>query len=260
MQQLTIVKIGGNIIDDEARLHSFLKDFCRLRGSKILVHGGGKLATEFGKKLGIETEYINGRRVTDKKTLQLVTMVYGGLINKTIVAYLQANSCNAIGLTGADGNIIAANKRPVKDIDYGFVGDINDGVNGVMIKSLLDAGLTPVLAPLTHDGMGTMLNTNADTIAQSVAIAMVRQMNVMLVYCFEKKGVLGNATDETSVIERIDANSFNDLLSNGIVSGGMMPKIENALIAVSKGLTRVVIGAAEDLLQLVEGKAGTQIL
>lgn len=260
MEQLVVIKIGGNIIDDPAKLPAFLKDFAAIKGNKILVHGGGKVATEIGKQLNIEPAYVNGRRITDAQTLELVTMVYGGLINKNIVATLQSLGCNAIGLTGADGNVMPAHKRPVKEVDYGFVGDVeSDKVNATIIKQLLEAGLTPVLAPLTHDGHGSMLNTNADTIAQEVAKGMSKVMQVKLVYCFEKKGVLADANDDESAIRSIDQQKFEELTQQGIVSGGMIPKLENAFEAISAGVNTVAIGHADELQALIEGNAGTTI-
>ena len=258
--QLTVVKIGGNIIDDKGKLSLFLKEFAAVEGYKILVHGGGKIATEIGKQLGIEPNYIDGRRITDAQTLILVTMVYGGLINKNMVAELQAYGCNAIGLTGADGGILPAVKRPVKEIDYGFVGDVNsDNIKGELISKFLHSGLTPVFAPLTHDGRGNLLNTNADTIAQEIAQAMSHFMPVQLIYCFEKKGVLIDTTDDTSAINRITAKDFDELKEKGIISGGMIPKLENAFTAINKGVEKVIIGHADDLAALISGNSGTCI-
>jgi len=257
---LSVIKIGGNVIDDPAKLDTFLKTFASIDGPKILVHGGGKIATDIGRQMGIEPKYADGRRITDAATLHLVTMVYGGLINKQITAQLQALGCNAIGLTGADASIIPAQKRPVKAIDFGFVGDVtSDQINTGILKIMLDAGLTPVLAPLTHDGAGNMLNTNADTIAQEVAKALSSLFTVQLIYCFEKKGVLSDPSNEDSVISRIVATTFEALKSNGTVSGGMIPKLENALAAVSSGVQQVVIGAADDLELLINNQAGTVI-
>jgi len=256
---LIVIKIGGNIIDDPAKLSAFLKDFATLDGYKILVHGGGKIATDIGKKLGIEPNYVNGRRITDEQTLNLVTMVYAGLINKNIVAELQAGGCNAIGLTGADGCILPATKRPVKDIDYGFVGDVkSDNINSELINKFLHTGLTPVFAPLTYSA-GGLLNTNADTIAQEVAQAMSHHMPVQLVYCFEKKGVLIDAEDDNSAINRITAKDFDELKEKGIISGGMIPKLENAFTAIDKGVESVIIGHADDLHALISGDSGTCI-
>ena len=258
--KLSIIKIGGNIIDDKEALDLFLKQFAAAGGHKVLVHGGGKVATAIGSKLGIEAVYVRGRRITDAATLELVTMVYGGLINKKIVAGLQANRCNAIGLTGADGGIINAVKRPVKDIDYGFVGDIHEqSVNTNSIMRLLEAGMTPVFAPLTYDGNGGLLNTNADTIAQEVAVAMAANAEVSLIYCFEKNGVLMNADDNNSVINTISATDFGRLCDEQIISGGMIPKLENAFAAIAKGVTRVMIGHAAELPSILKGEAGTCI-
>ncbi len=258
---LTVIKIGGNIIDDANKLNSFLNDFSNIEGPKILVHGGGKVATEIGLKLNIQPNYIDGRRVTDKETLDLVTMVYGGLINKNIVAVLQAMRCNAIGLTGADANIIKAVKRPVTDTDYGFVGDVTEsGIEQKALKALLDIGLVPVIAPLTHDSRGSMLNTNADTVAQEVAKSMVGTIHVQLIYCFEKNGVLLNASDDNSVMPKINACDFEKLKNDGIISGGMIPKIKNACDAVNAGVKKVVIGNATHLSNLLNGKSGTEIV
>ena len=259
--ELNIIKVGGNIIDDESKLHEFLKAFTATEGYKILVHGGGKVASEIGLKLKIEPNYINGRRITDKPTLDLVTMVYGGLINKNIVAALQALGCNAIGLSGADGSVLPASKRPVKDIDYGFAGDVRSNkVNTSLIKLLLYNGLIPVFAPLTHDGNGNMLNTNADTIAQEIAKAMATIMPVQLIYCFEKRGVLINAADDSSVINQITAQDFSELKEKEIITGGMIPKLENAFGAIDSGVNKVIIGHADELSALVAGNAGTWIV
>lgn len=255
---LNIIKIGGNILDNEEALSSFLSSFSQLDGKKILVHGGGKIATETGQKLGIEPNYINGRRVTDADTLKLVTMVYAGLINKNIVAQLQSLNCNALGLTGADGNVIVARKRPVKEVDFGFVGDVV-AVNGQLLKQLLDAGMTPVLVPITHDAAGVLLNTNADTIAQEVAKAMSQYMDVSLVYGFEKDGVLRDASDDSSVIPVIEVSDFNALVADGVISGGMIPKLQNACDAIAAGVKQVVIGNALLLKSIVNGVKGTVI-
>ena len=258
--QLTIVKIGGNIIDDEQKLKLFLDNFTTLEGYKILVHGGGKIATGIGEKLGITPDYINGRRITDKQTLDLVTMVYGGLINKNIVALLQALHCNAIGLTGADGGVIPAAKRPVGDIDYGFVGDITgEDIKHRMVMLLLQNGLVPVFAPLTFSPQCGMLNTNADTIAQEIAKAMAHHMNVQLIYCLEKKGVLLDATDDSSVINSMTEADFKELKEQEIISNGMIPKLENAFAAVRAGVKRVIIGHADELCDIISGTAGTII-
>jgi len=261
MNDLLLVKIGGGIIDDPGRLAAFLQDFSRLQGSRMLVHGGGKIATDIGDRLGLKSKYIDGRRVTDDETLQLVVMVYGGLINKDIVARLQAAGCNAIGLTGADGNVIAADRRPVKEVDYGHVGDvISAGVHTGLLQLLLGQGLVPVLAPLTHDGKGGMLNTNADTIAQEVARALADIYAVRLVYCFEKKGVLHDPEDGASVIREIRMQDFERLKAEGTIHSGMIPKLDNAFSAIRAGVKEVIIGQAEDLHGLISGQAGTKIL
>lgn len=258
MKEIAVIKVGGNIIDNEAKLASFLKDFAVLPGNKILVHGGGKVATEIGDRLGLQSNYINGRRITDKETLDVVTMVYGGLINKKIVAQLQKLGCNAIGLTGADGNVISAVKRPVGEVDYGYVGDVT-GVNTSLINTLSDTGFTLVMAPLTHSE-GVMLNTNADTIAQETAKGLATKAKVQLVYCFEKKGVLMDAEDEEAVINTIDKRSYEELKANNIVSDGMIPKLDNAFEAIAAGVSKVIIGQAEELAELLKGNAGTQII
>ena len=259
--ELQVIKIGGNIIDNELKLAAFIKDFAAIEGYKILVHGGGKVATELGKKLGIEPNYVNGRRITDKPTLDLVTMVYGGLINKNIVAALQAAGCNAIGLTGADGSVIPAEQRVVKDIDYGYVGDVrSEHVNTGLIKLLLHNGYVPVFAPLTHDSKGLLLNTNADTIAQEIAKSMAPFMPVQLIYCFEKRGVLIDAGDDDSVINSITKIDFAELMEKELISGGMIPKLENAFAAIEQGVSKVIIGHAEELPALVGGNAGTWIV
>jgi acetylglutamate kinase len=257
---LTVIKIGGNIIDDTDKLAAFLQDFAKVEGHKILVHGGGKIASDIGKKLGIEPNYVDGRRITDAPTLNLVTMVYGGLINKKMVAALQSYCCNAIGLTGADGGILPAVKRPVDDIDYGFVGDVqSDKINGALIYKLLESGLTPVFAPLTYDVRGSLLNTNADTIAQEIAQALSHFTQVQLIYCFEKKGVLVDPEDDTTIITSIIAKDFEELKEKGIITGGMLPKLENAFAAIGKGVSKVTIGDANDLQCLITGNSGTCI-
>jgi len=261
MEKLFVIKIGGNVVDDEAALELFLKKFAAIDGNKILVHGGGKIATAIGKQLGIEPNYINGRRITDAATIDLVTMVYGGLINKKLVASLQSLQCNAIGLTGADANIIPAVKRPVKEIDYGFVGDIkNEKVDVSILKVFLDNKLVPVVAPLTHDGYGQLLNTNADTIASSLAVALSGSYDVRLIYCFEKKGVLENVADENSVINLINNEKYQQLLDDKKLADGILPKIENAFAAINSGVNEVLIGDANDLLQnIAENTIGTLI-
>lgn len=255
MKQITVIKIGGNVIDNEEALNAFLARFAAIEGDKILVHGGGKLASRLQKELGQEVQMIDGRRVTDRATLDVVTMVYAGLVNKQIIAKLQALGCNAIGLSGADGNIVRAHRRPAKPIDYGFVGDI-DGVDTTMLRSLLEAGLTPVFSAITHDGAGTLLNCNADSVTQAVALGAAQLAPTDLVFCFEKHGVLSDAENDDSVIARITPDSYLQLKADGIVSGGMIPKIENALRAVEQGVRTVRIKHADDLL---EESAGTTI-
>ncbi|MDD4819719.1 MAG: acetylglutamate kinase [Flavobacteriales bacterium] len=237
---IKVIKIGGNVIDDSAALESFEKDFARMEGSKILIHGGGKIATQMSKKLGIETLMVEGRRVTDRSTLDVVTMVYGGLISKNVVATLQSLGCNAIGLSGADANAILSHKRSGSKVDYGYVGDV-DTVNAGNIKKLTDAGFTPVFCAITHDGKGTLLNTNADTVASSVACGMANLEDVELIFCFEKNGVLSSADDHTSVISNINAEKYSLLKESGVVSGGMLPKLENAFAALRAGVKKVII-------------------
>lgn len=260
---LNLIKIGGNIIDDETKLQAFLADFARLTGPKILVHGGGKIATEVARGLGIEAQMVEGRRITDAAMLRVVTMVYGGLVNKNIVAKLQALGTQALGLTGADANIIPARKRPVKAIDYGFVGDIAEGaIQTGNLRGFLDLGLTPVLAPLTHDGEGNLLNTNADTIASAVAVALSAAYRVRLTYCFEKKGVLADIADEDSVIHRIDPPTYQALKADGTIVQGMIPKLDNAFAAIGAGVESVYICHADQVLAILENQqqAGTQLI
>ena len=240
-QKLSIIKIGGNVIENKAELAKFLVLFANLDGLKILVHGGGKLATKLATKLGVEAKMIGGRRITDAETLEVITMVYAGLTNKNIVAQLQSKHCNAIGLSGADGNASQAHKRPVKEIDYGFAGDV-DGVNSSMISKLLSAKLTPVFCAMTHDRNGQLLNTNADTIASELAIGMSELYNTTLYYCFEKKGVLMNINDENSVVKHIDSQTYQKLLKVGIIADGMLPKLENCFHALNKNVVKVCIG------------------
>jgi len=250
MEQLYVIKIGGNVIDNDLALVAFANDFAAIKGKKILVHGGGKIATKIGDKLGIESKYIDGRRITDEQTIDLVTMVYGGLINKKIVSMLQSYHCNAIGLTGADGNLLPANKRKVKEIDYGFVGDIDvNKLDAARWQSLMQMDFIPVVAPLTHDGNGQMLNTNADTIASVISIALSTHYDVRLLYCFEKKGVLENVTDEDSVIPLITKEIYKELLEEKKLFQGILPKIDNAFAAIDAGVKEVLIGHADDLLQ-----------
>tara|TARA_R110000765_G_scaffold4399_2_gene13929 strand:+ start:42 stop:821 length:780 start_codon:yes stop_codon:yes gene_type:complete len=240
-EKLSIVKIGGNVIEDEKALDNFLSAFSRLEGLKILVHGGGKLATQLAAKLGIESKMIDGRRITDAETVDIITMVYGGLANKKIVAQLQSKNINAIGLSGADGNSIQAHKRPVKQIDYGFVGDI-DGVNSELLKNLLSINLTPIFCALSHDGAGQLLNTNADTIASEIAIGMASVFETTLYYCFEKKGVLLDITDENSVVKNIDTSKYKELLSKGVIADGMLPKLHNCFHALDNNVEKVCLG------------------
>ena len=261
MKRLNVIKIGGNVIDNSEKLHQFLLDFTALPGDKILIHGGGKIATELGTSLGVEAKMVDGRRITDIETLRIVTMVYAGLINKNMVAQLQAKGCNAIGLTGADGNIIKAVKRPVKDIDYGFVGDLDAGsVAADTLESLLNAGLTPVLCAITHDGDSQLLNTNADTIASAVAVAMSAKYDTSLVYCFEKRGVMKDVDDNNSLVSEIKMDEFEGLKAEGIVSGGMIPKLHNAFEAISKGVTAVYIGKADELPSIDQQNFGTRLI
>ncbi len=247
MNKLFIIKIGGNVLDNPEALKKFLADFATIKEPKILIHGGGKIATKIGDQLGIESNYINGRRITDSQTLDLVTMVYGGLVNKQIVARLQQLGCNAFGVTGADGNMIRATKRPVKDIDYGFVGDIKpESVNSTLLYFLLKQNTVPVFAPLTH-GDGVMLNTNADTIASVLAVALGKHFDVRLIFCFEKKGVLRDVNNAESVIRHLPKSLYDDLLNKNVFADGILPKLENAYAAIHAGVKEVLIGEAADL-------------
>lgn len=249
MNKLYIIKIGGNVLDDESALDKFLKDFASIQAPKILIHGGGKIATKIGDQLGIESNYVNGRRITDERTLDLVTMVYGGLINKQMVAQLQNLGCNAMGLTGADGNLIKAVKRPVKEIDYGFVGDITpDSVNSTLLYFLLKQNVIPVFAPLTY-AQGMMLNTNADTIASVLAVSLSKHFDVRLIFCFEKKGVLKDINDENSVMRLLNESSYKQYLAQGVFTEGILPKLENAFSAIHSGVKEVLIGQAGDLIK-----------
>lgn len=247
MSRILVIKIGGNIVDNPAASRRFLSAFAALPEDKILVHGGGKIATEIAEKLGVPTQMVDGRRITDAPMLDVVTMVYGGLVNKKTVAQLQALQCNAIGLTGADAGVIRANKRPVGTIDYGFAGDI-ENVNAPQILALLQQKLTPVIAPLTFDAHGQLLNTNADTMASAIATALARQgAEVELVYCFEKKGVLHDPADDDSVIAHINAENYAQLKATGIVSKGMIPKLDNAFAALAQGVAQVRIVHADSI-------------
>jgi acetylglutamate kinase len=258
-QKLSVIKIGGNIIDDETKLSSFLQAFAAIDGKKILVHGGGKLATRVAEAMGISQEMVDGRRITDAETLKVVTMVYAGYINKNIVAQLQSSSCNAMGFSGADGNLIQAHKRTGSSIDYGFVGDI-DAVNTTFIQQLLQQNISLVVSPITHNGNGQLLNTNADTIAQTIATAMSALYEVSLIYCFEKKGVLLDANDGESIIPVIDPGYFDKLKDGQIISAGMIPKLDNAFRALAAGVQHIIIGHAGELPQLIIHQSGTSIV
>jgi len=242
-ETLTVVKVGGGVLEDVASLAGFLDRFVALPGLKILVHGGGRVATKLSEQLNIESKMVDGRRITDAGTIDIVTMVYGGLINKKTVAALQARGCNAGGFTGADMNLINAVKRPVKDIDYGFVGDVTH-VNNEVLTILLKSGITPVIAPLTHDGKGQLLNTNADTIASEIAGAMSKLYEVSLIFCFEKPGVLLDSNDDNSVITELNLSSYKTYKVQGIIHSGMIPKIDNSFDALQKGVKQVIITSA----------------
>lgn len=257
MQSLTVIKIGGNIVDDESALNAFLDIYARIEGPKVLVHGGGKLATRMASQLGIETQMVNGRRITDEAMLLIAVMVYAGLINKQITAQLQARGCDAMGISGADAKLIQSHKRPIEPIDYGYVGDFEaSDVNVVRLQQLLEIGISPVFSAITADKEGQLLNTNADTIASNIAVALATKYKVALVYCFERKGVLQDINDENSVINTINQENFTQLKQQGVIADGMLPKIENALAAVNQGVDKVCIKKAEDLLDI---KAGTTI-
>ena len=264
-EKLTIVKVGGAVVEDELQLSQLLRDFSAIEGKKVLVHGGGRKATKVAEALGIESKMVNGRRITDADMLNVVTMVYGGLVNKNLVARLQANGVNALGLTGADMDVIRSHKRPpvpllqegsgeVTSIDFGFVGDV-DNVAGLMLARLIEEGITPVMAPLTHDGQGHILNTNADTIASETAKALAPYYDVTLIFSFEKKGVLRDPNDDDSVIPTITHEDFMKYKADGTISGGMLPKIENALAAIDAGVSRVII----TLATAIDGHHGTVI-
>lgn len=258
--KLYVIKIGGNVIDNSENLYYFLQDFAAMEGAKVLIHGGGKIATELAKTLGIESKMVDGRRITDIHTLRVVTMVYAGLINKNIVAQLQKGNCNAIGLTGADANLIRASKRPVKEVDYGYVGDLHaTSVATNKLSALIEEGLVPVFAPITHDGEGQLLNTNADTIASNIAVALSEKYDVSLVYCFEKKGVLRDITDEESAIPEISSAEFETLKADNIIAGGMLPKLQNAFAAITTGVKEVYIGKADELKNINKGSFGTRL-
>ena len=258
MEKISIIKIGGNIIDNEVNLASFLNAYAAVEGKKILIHGGGKLATKMAAELNIPQQLVDGRRITDAATLKIVTMVYAGYINKNIVAALQSKNIQALGICGADANIIRAHKRINASTDYGFVGDI-DAVDSEKIVQLLEAGLSLVVAPITHDGAGQLLNTNADTMAQAIATAISSIYEVSLVYSFEKKGVLSDIQNNDSVISVINPENYASLKAGGQVNEGMIPKLDNAFEALQKGVNRVIIGDALDIEKLIAGKAGTTI-
>ena len=247
-EKLTVIKVGGKIVEEDTTLNQLLADFSEIEGYKVLVHGGGRSATKLAAQLGIESKMVNGRRITDAETLKVVTMVYGGLVNKNIVAGLQAKGVNAMGLTGADMNVMRSVKRPVKDVDYGFVGDVEE-VNADLLGNLIRQGVVPVMAPLTHDGKGSMLNTNADTIAGETAKALAKLFDVTLVYCFEKKGVLSDENDDDSVIPVITPELFKEYVDKGVIQGGMIPKLENSFSAIDAGVSQVVITLASAIHQ-----------
>jgi len=259
MEQLHIIKIGGNVIDDEKTLSSFLKEFAGIDGRKILVHGGGKLATKLAEQLNIPQQIVDGRRITDAETLKIVTMVYAGYINKNIVAKLQAHNCNTIGLCGADGDSILAHKRKHPVMDYGFVGDV-DAINVDLINSLLEKNIAIAFAPITHDQQGQLLNTNSDTIAQELGKALSKLYEVELIYTFEKSGVLLNTNDDSTIINRINPASYQQLKSKEKIYAGMIPKLDNAFAALNSGVKKVIIGKAENLQQLIAGTSGTSIV
>ena len=253
-EKLTIVKVGGKIVEEEESLQQLLSDFSAIPGKKVLIHGGGRSATKMAAQLGIESKMVNGRRITDAEMLNVVTMVYGGLVNKTIVSRLQAEGVNALGLTGAAMDIIRSHKRPVKDIDYGFVGDV-ETVNGELLADLIQKGIVPVIAPLTHDGKGHILNTNADTMAGETAKGLAQYFDVTLLFCFEKKGVLKDPDDDDSVIPYINEETFKQLVNEGVIQGGMIPKLENSFDAIHAGVSKVII----TLSTAIDGKSGTII-
>jgi len=259
MESLYVIKIGGNVIDDDALLSVFLRKFAALNSNKILVHGGGKLATRLAEKLGIPQQLIDGRRITDAETLKVVTMVYAGYINKIIVADLQSLKCNAIGITGADGNSILAHKRENSNIDYGYAGDI-DLVNAEWFKKLLETGIAIVASSITHDGKNQLLNTNADTIAQEIAKSLCLFYEVTLIFGFEKSGVLMNIEDENSFVKNLESDQYKKLKESKKIFAGMIPKLDNAFAAVSHGVFKVIIGKGEELDRLITGESGTTII
>ncbi|MDR2809018.1 MAG: acetylglutamate kinase [Tannerellaceae bacterium] len=255
MEKLTFVKVGGKIVEEEVTLRILLHDFAAIPGYKVLVHGGGRSATRLANRLGVESKMVDGRRITDEETLRIITMVYGGWVNKQIVAGLQASGVNALGLTGADMNLIRSDKRPVGEIDYGWVGDVKE-VNAGLLVSFIRRDMVPVLAPVTHDKQGHLLNTNADTIAGKVAGALAGYFDVTLIYCFEKKGVLLDANNDNSVIARLDRSTFGQYVTQGIIQEGMIPKLDNAFEALEAGVKQVIITQASDIRR----KTGTHIV
>ncbi len=254
MEKLTIIKVGGKIVEEKQSLEQLLDSFAAIEGNKLLVHGGGRSATQIAAQLGIETQMVDGRRVTDEAMLKVVTMVYGGLVNKNIVAQLQASHINAMGLTGAELNVIQSHKRLPNPIDFGFVGDV-DKVNGKQLANLISTGIVPIMAPLTHDCEGHLLNTNADTIAGEVAKALTPYYNIRLIFCFEMAGVMQDVNDEQSVIPHINATDFKRLVDNGTIQGGMIPKIQNAIDAINAGVEEVIITKAS----AIDSSKGTKI-
>lgn len=255
MEKLIIVKVGGKIVEEPTSLKRLLLDFSSIEGHKVLVHGGGRSATALATRMGIESKMVNGRRVTDEETLKVVTMVYGGLVNKQIVAGLQALGQNALGLTGADLNYMRSEKRPVKEVDYGFVGDVKE-VNASILADLIYKDVVPVLAPLTHDKSGNLLNTNADTIAAEAAKALSAYFDVTLMYCFEKKGVLKDEHDDATVIPILTYEDYEHYVQSGVIQGGMIPKLENAFEAINAGVKEVVITRAD----MIDKRSGTIVL
>jgi len=248
METLKIIKIGGNIIDDSQALETFLRQFALLKGLKLLVHGGGKLATQMAQKMNIPVQMNEGRRITDSDTLDIITMVYAGKINKNIVAQLQANTCNAIGFSGADGNTIVSAKRSIQPIDYGFVGDVKQ-VNTNTLEVLLNNNITPVFCAITHDENGQLLNTNADTIASELAIGFAKNFKTELYYCFDKTGVLRDITDNNSVVTNINTVTYQSLINDGIIADGMLPKLNNCFHAINNNVDKVCIGKPSMLFE-----------
>lgn len=262
MEELLVVKIGGNVIDNDTALDAFLRDFSSIEQPKILIHGGGKLATELSSQLGLETKMVEGRRITDSDTVKVVTMTYAGWVNKTIVAKLQAKGCTAMGLSGADARLLPAEKRPATTVDYGWVGNLDAAkVNTGFLKTLLALGMVPVVAPIACNSQGQLLNVNADTVASTIAEAMAHQYQTTLIYCFEKNGLLQDVNDDASVIDLITTANAEQLKATGIISAGMVPKVDNALGAVKNGVYKVVIGNAAHIAHIAAGHAGfgTQI-